>query len=81
MSFMLEIDSCRPPVLDQLALEFLTRTRGKPSLGQALASVSASRPFCRRIAEVPDTDQAIARRLGVPVAVVRAWRSAGRGRR
>jgi hypothetical protein len=63
---MLQIDSCRPPALELLALDFAARS-APPGL-----------PFCRRVAQVPGPDQQIARRLGVPVAMVRGWRAVGR---
>lgn len=70
MSFMRTIEACRPPALELLASDWLARTE-PPGL-----------PFCRRVAEVPDPDMVVARRLGVSVATVRAWRDlGGRGRR
>ena len=65
--FMMEIDAARRPPLDQLAVDFAPFRSGQPSID-----------FCRRAAGVPETDVAVAERLGVKIATVRAWREIGR---
>lgn len=64
--FMMEIDSARRSPLDQLAVDYLTLRTG------------CSIDFCRRTAGVPESDERIARRLGVAVSTVRGWREIGR---
>jgi hypothetical protein len=65
-SFMLEIDAARRSPLDQLAVDFLTLRSG------------FSLDFCCRTVGVPETDEVVARRLGVAVSTVRRWRDVGR---
>jgi len=69
MSFMMQIDAARRPPLDQLAADYraITSARLEPSID-----------FCRRALGVPEADEVVARRLDVPVAVVRGWREVGR---
>lgn len=70
MSFMMEIDAARAlrySSLDMLAADYLTTRPMCPTID-----------FCRRAAGVPDSDEAIARRLGVAILVVRNWRAIGR---
>jgi hypothetical protein len=68
LSFMMEIDSSRCSPLDQLAIDFPHVQRsGQPSLD-----------FCRRVYGVPESDEIIARRLGISVLMVRGWREVGR---
>jgi hypothetical protein len=67
-SFMMEVDAARRSPLDQLAVDFHNVQRfGQPSID-----------FCRRAFGVPESDELIGRRLGVPVATVRGWREVGR---
>jgi hypothetical protein len=69
MSFMMQIEAAtqRTP-LDQLALDYFYAQRsGHPSLD-----------FCRQSVGVPESDEAIARRLSVAVSTVRGWRDLGR---
>lgn len=70
MSFMLEIDAARTASrspLDMLAADYLRAPLMFPSLD-----------FCRRAAGVPDSDEVVAKRLGVAIAIVRGWREIGR---
>lgn len=69
MSFMMQIEAAQRPPLDQLAVDYWTikMSRAEPSVG-----------FCCQALGVPDPDDAVARRLGVPVATVRGWREIGR---
>lgn len=67
MSFMLEIDNARRAPLDQLAVDYFTQR-----------SKTASLDFCRRAVGVPESDERVARRLGVAVSTVRGWREVGR---
>ncbi len=68
LSFMMEIDAARRSPLDQLAVDFTRILKyGKPSLD-----------FCRRVCGVPESDEIVGRRLGIPVATVRGWREIGR---
>jgi hypothetical protein len=69
MSFMMQIDAARRPPLDQLAADYWALKAAKldPSIG-----------FCRQTLGVPESDDAIARRLDVSVALVRSWRDIGR---
>ncbi len=70
MSFMMKIDAAhaaRHTPLDMLAADYLTTRPLCPSID-----------FCCRVAGVPDSDEVIARRLGVAILVVRGWREIGR---
>ena len=68
MSFMMEIDAARVThPLDMLAMEYARQNPQGPSID-----------FCCRVAGVPATDEVIARRLRVAVAIVRGWREIGR---
>jgi hypothetical protein len=69
MSFMMQIDAARRPPLDQLAVDYwaIKLAKAEPSVG-----------FCCQTLGVPESDDAVARRLGVPVATVRGWREIGR---
>lgn len=70
MSFMMAIDAARfsrQSPLDQLAIDYWMMRSGHPSID-----------FCRRVVGVPDSDDAIARRLGVAISTVRGWREVGR---
>jgi len=67
MSFMTEIDAARPAPLDQLAIDYWSTRSGQPSLD-----------FCRRAAGIVEDDEIVARRLGVAISTVRAWREVGR---
>jgi hypothetical protein len=68
LSFMMEIDATRRSPLDQLAVDFPFILRsGQPSID-----------FCRRACGVPESDEIVGRRLGVPVSMVRGWREVGR---
>jgi hypothetical protein len=68
LSFMMEIDATRRSPLDQLAVDFPhVLQSGQPSLD-----------FCRRVYGVPESDEIVGRRLGVPVSRVRGWREVGR---
>jgi len=67
MSFMLRIEAAQRSPLDQLALDYLTIRSGQPSLD-----------FCRRTLGVIEDDATVARRLGVAISTVRAWRDLGR---
>lgn len=68
MSFMMQIDDARTvQPLDMLAADYARQTSPTPSID-----------FCCRVAGVPDSDEAIARRLKVAVATVRGWREIGR---
>jgi hypothetical protein len=65
VSFMLAIDAAAPSPLDYLVIEY---------------RVFCCRPsveFCRQVAGMIEKDEAIARRLGVRVALVRGWREIG----
>jgi hypothetical protein len=65
---MMKIDAARRSPLDQLAVDFPHVQRpDQPSLD-----------FCRRVCGVPESVEVIARRLGVPVAMVRGWHEVGR---
>jgi hypothetical protein len=66
VSFMLEIDASRSP-LDQLARDYFTQRSGQPSL-----------EFCRCVLGVGESDEVVARRLGVAISTVRNWRELGR---
>jgi DNA-binding transcriptional regulator YiaG len=68
MPFMMEIDASRRAPLDQLAVDF----------SHVLRSGQFSIDFCRRVCGVPESDEVVGRRLGVPVAMVRGWREVGR---
>lgn len=70
MSFMMAIDAARAArqsPLDQLAADYWVIRSGHPSID-----------FCRRAVGVPDSDEVIARRLGVAISTVRGWRDVGR---
>jgi hypothetical protein len=69
MSFMRQIDAARRPPLDQLAADYwaIKMAKSEPSID-----------FCRQALGVPEPDEAVARRLAVPVATVRGWREIGR---
>jgi hypothetical protein len=70
MSFMMKIDDARGAQhspLDLLATEYSGHKSRTPSLD-----------FCCRVAGVPDSDDAVARRLRVAVSTVRGWREIGR---
>lgn len=69
MSFMMQIDAAQRPPLDQLAADYWAIK---------LARMEPSIDFCRQMLGVPEPDDAVARRLGVPVAKVRGWREIGR---
>jgi hypothetical protein len=64
--FMMEIDAAQRSPLDQLAVDYLMLRSG------------FSLDFCCRAVGVPETDEAVARRLGVAVSTVRGWRDVGR---
>jgi hypothetical protein len=79
VSFMLQIERAQPPALERLALAWLSWRHG---LAGASAPAEPSWGFLQQAAEVPASDIEVARRLGVPVAIVRTWRArGGRGRR
>jgi len=68
MSFMMQIDAARATQpLDLLAAEHARHPAQPPSLD-----------FCCRVVGVPDSDEAVARRLRVAVSNVRGWREIGR---
>lgn len=69
MSFMMQIEAAQRPPIDQLASDYwmIKALKADPSID-----------FCRRVLGVPEADEAVARRLDVPVAVVRGWRDIGR---
>lgn len=70
MSFMMEIEeaqAARRSPLDLVAEDYFRIRSGQPSID-----------FCCRVLGAPNSDEAIARRLGVPVATVRGWRDVGR---
>lgn len=70
MSFMMEIEAvhaARYSPLDLLAQDFFKNRSGLPSID-----------FCRQAAGLPDSDEAIARRLSVAISRVRGWREVGR---
>ncbi len=69
MSFMMQIDAARRPPIDQLAADYW-----------AIKSAKIDPPidFCRQTLGVPESDEAVARRLNVPVSTVRGWREIGR---
>lgn len=70
MSFMMKIDAARAAQhspLDMLAMDYLRQPPRGPSID-----------FCCRAAGVPDSDETIARRLQVPISMVRGWREIGR---
>jgi len=70
MSFMMEIDAARSAQhtpLDMLVTDYLRAPVAVPSLD-----------FCRRVAGVPDSDETVARRLGIAISIVRGWRELGR---
>ena len=69
-SFMMEIDAAQRSPLEQLAHDHLYDRR--------LLRSGYSIEFCRRVAGVPDSDEAIAKRLRVFVSTVREWREVGR---
>jgi len=69
MSFMMKIDAVRCSPLEQLAAVYW---------GRVTAKLGPSIDFCRCSCGVPDADEVVARRLGVPVATVRGWREIGR---
>lgn len=64
---MLEIEASRRAPLDELAIMWLSQRSGLPSV-----------EFCRHAAGVDAADVVVARRLGVAISTVRAWRAAGR---
>jgi hypothetical protein len=70
MSFMMKIDAARAAQrspLDMLVTDYACRKTQAPSID-----------FCCRLAGVPDSDEIIARRLRIAVAIVRGWREIGR---
>lgn len=70
MSFMMKIDDARAAQrspLDMLAADYAGSRPQVPSID-----------FCCRLAGVPDSDEAVARRLAVAVTIVRGWREIGR---
>jgi hypothetical protein len=67
MSFMQQIEAAASSPLDQLAIDYFAQRSGMPSLD-----------FCRRADGAGASDEAIARRLGVAISTVRAWRDLGR---
>lgn len=68
MSFMMQIDASRVTrPLDLLAAEHAQLTSSTPSIN-----------FCCRVAGVPDSDEAIGRRLRVAISIIRGWREIGR---
>lgn len=69
MSFMMQIDAARRSPLDQLATDYWAIKSAK---------MHPSIDFCRQTLGVPESDEAVARRLDVPVTVVRGWREIGR---
>lgn len=66
MSFMLDIENHQRSPLDQLAADFFASRNRTPSID-----------FCRRAVGVAETDEAVARRLGVAISTVRGWREIG----
>lgn len=66
-SFMMEIDAAFRSPLDQLAIDYFVQRSGQPSLD-----------FCRRTLGVGESDETIARRLGVAISTVRSWREIGK---
>lgn len=66
-SFMLEIEQSMRQPIDQLAIDYLTTRSGRPSLD-----------FCKRCHGLVESDEKIARRLGVAISTVRGWRDVGR---
>lgn len=69
MSFMMQIDAARRPPIDQLAADYWAIKSAK---------MDPSIDFCRQTLGVPESDEAVARRLDVSVATVRGWRDIGR---
>lgn len=69
MSFMMQIDAARRSPLDQLAADYwaILAAKRDPTID-----------FCCQVLGVPESDEAVARRLDVPVATVRGWRDSGR---
>ena len=65
-AFMMEIDEAQRAPLDQLAVDYLT------------LRTACSIDFCRRTLGVSESDEVVARRLGVAVSTVRGWREVGR---
>jgi hypothetical protein len=68
MSFMMRIEAAQRSPLDQLALDYACS--GEPS--------QPSLDFCQHTIGVPQDDDTVAKRLGVAVSTVRAWRELGR---
>lgn len=69
MPFMMQIDAARRPPLDQLAADYWAIK---------VAKLDPSIDFCRQTLGVPEPDEVVARRLRVPVVMVRGWREIGR---
>ena len=63
--FMMEIDAARRSPLDQLAVDYLTLKSG------------FTFDLCCRLVGVPQSDEIVARRLGVTTSMVRGWRELG----
>ena len=64
---MMRIEATRRCPLDELAVDYFTQRSGSPSID-----------FCRQAVGVPESDEAVARRLSVAVSTVRGWREVGR---
>lgn len=71
MSFMMRIEAAQRPPLEQLAVDFFNHQHQQQSEHPSI-------DLCRRIFGVPDTDEAVAKRLSVAVSKVRGWRELGR---
>lgn len=68
MSFMMQIEAAQRSPLDQLAVDYF----------YAEKSTHPSIDFCRRAFGVPESDDAVAKRLSVAISTVRGWRELGR---
>jgi len=66
MTFMMQIDHAAARPLEQLARDYFQLRTGP------------TRDFCRRVTGMTESDQVIARRLGVAISTVQRWRAAGR---
>ena len=73
MSFMLEIDATRHSPLDQLVTDYYAIRSGQPSIGFCCQVLGV----CQALG-VPESDKAVASRLGVAISTVRGWRDVGR---
>ena len=65
--FMMEIDEARGSPLERLAVDYLSRRPRQPSLD-----------FCCCLLGARESDEVVARRLGVATGWVRTWREVGR---